>query len=160
MLTVHCGLRRINSIRRLQACDMTLGHFPCHMWPLIAFHIMQVAQRDAMQSALQANRDLQKHLKMVGEQIAQLMQDNERHIASVIQLRKSTGTHSTLLICAANSRGQGASPLNAVLQGSCMLLLHSSPMQPASHAILAVHSIWDARSLALTNTPPFDNFAL
>ena len=87
------------------------------MWTLIAFHMLQVAQRDAMQSALNANRDLQKHLKLVSDQIAQLMQDNERHIASIIQLRKSTGMHSILLACAPDSFGQGASPIHGVLQG-------------------------------------------
>lgn len=74
----------------------------------MALHMMQVAQRDAMQSALNANRDLQKHLKLVGDQIAQLMQDNERHIASIIQLRKSTGTHLLVLIVS----GRGASPIH------------------------------------------------
>ena len=57
-------------------------------------HDMQVAQQAAMKSALQANKDLQKQLELVGGQVAQLMQDNERHIASITQLRKSTGVLS------------------------------------------------------------------
>lgn len=54
-------------------------------------HDIQVAQQEAMKLALKANQKLQEKLKMVGEQIDQLMQDNERHIASITQLRKSTG---------------------------------------------------------------------
>ena len=56
-------------------------------------HDIQVAQLEAMKSALEANQKLHENLKTVGEQIAQLMQDNERHIASITQLRKSTGMH-------------------------------------------------------------------
>lgn len=107
------------------------------MWTLIAFHIMQVAQRDAMQSALNANRDLQKHLKLVGDQIAQLMQDNERHIASIIQLRKSTGTHLLPLIVLLLRRSQGAAPIRGVPQGSCMLLLYFLP----EYSLQALQSI-------------------
>ena len=56
-------------------------------------HDTQVAQQTAMNSALEANKELQEKLELVGDQIAQLMQDNERHIASITQLRKSTGMH-------------------------------------------------------------------
>ncbi|KAL3149312.1 hypothetical protein ABBQ32_002120 [Trebouxia sp. C0010 RCD-2024] len=46
-----------------------------------------VAQRDAMQMALDANRALQEQLEMVREQIDKFMQDNEKHTASITQLR-------------------------------------------------------------------------
>ncbi|KAL3133059.1 hypothetical protein ABBQ38_006965 [Trebouxia sp. C0009 RCD-2024] len=51
------------------------------------FAPQQVAQRDAMQLALDANRALQEQLEMVREQIAKFMQDNEKHTASITQLR-------------------------------------------------------------------------
>ena len=57
-------------------------------------HDIQVAQQAAMQSALKANEKLKEKLELVGAQIARLMQDNERHIASITQLRKSTGVLS------------------------------------------------------------------
>ncbi|KAL3133054.1 hypothetical protein ABBQ38_006960 [Trebouxia sp. C0009 RCD-2024] len=51
------------------------------------FAPQQVAQRDAMQLALDANRALQEQLEMVREQIDKFMQDNEKHTASITQLR-------------------------------------------------------------------------
>ena len=56
-------------------------------------HDIQVAQQEAMSSALEANKKLQEKLELVGGQLAQLMEDNEKHIASITQLRKSTGIH-------------------------------------------------------------------
>ena len=59
-------------------------------------YVMQVAQRDAMQSALNANRALQAQLEMVRDQIDKLMQDNEKHIASITQLRVNPSMHILL----------------------------------------------------------------
>lgn len=55
-------------------------------------YAVQMSQRDAMQLALDANRNLQEQLELVKGQIDKFVEENAKHAASIKQLRVNPGT--------------------------------------------------------------------
>ena len=102
-----------------------------------------------MASALNANQALQKQLKKVGEQIDKFMKDNEKHIASITQLRVNPSTHQPFLpmlfpavLANVLPHCLHATTMHVLIDAASLPDTTTALVAPAKSLSNAEHSIW------------------